>query len=412
MSNIYAGIELGTDSIKVIVMEKMADQYHVLSSACCPSLGIKNSYVVDIKSAANAVKKAIKTASDMLGIKIGKVIACVPPTHCRMDIVVGEVEVMNSKGITGEDVSNVLNEAMKDQDFSEYELVTAMPISFKLDEEDNIKDPKGKKGDVLGAKIVIATMPKEELYRFLEVLKLSGVEVVDIAFTSTGDYYAIKNNRYDNIVGAIVNIGEATTNIAVYNKGIQIKNSVIPVGSCHVDKDVSYIFKINEDVAKRLKETFAVSMSSYADATDIIELKNNKGEFKEISQVGVSKVVEARVREILKLAKNEIKNLTNREISYIIITGGLSELAGFVYLVDEQFGAMAKVCNISTMGLRHNKYSSVYGVVKYFDDKLTLRGKSYNMIDSEEFDDLISSQQKLVNNDNIIGKVFGHFFDS
>ena len=412
MSNIYAGIELGTDSIKVIVMEKMADQYHVLSSACCPSLGIKNSYVVDIKSAANAVKKAVKTASDMLGIKIGKVIACVPPTHCRMDIVVGEVEVMNSKGITGEDVSNVLNEAMKDQDFSEYELVTAMPISFKLDEEDNIKDPKGKKGDVLGAKIVIATMPKEELYRFLEVLKLAGIEVVDIAFTSTGDYYAIKNNRYDNIVGAIVNIGEATTNIAVYNKGIQIKNSVIPVGSCHVDKDVSYIFKINEDVAKRLKETFAVSMSSYADATDTIELKNNKGEFKEISQVGVSKVVEARVREILKLAKNEIKNLTNREISYIIITGGLSELAGFVYLVDEQFGAMVKVCNISTMGLRHNKYSSVYGVVKYFDDKLALRGKSYNMIDSEEFDDLISSQQKLVNNDNIIGKVFGHFFDS
>lgn len=412
MSNIYAGIELGTDSIKVIVMEKMADQYHVLSSACCPSLGIKNSYVVDIKSAANSVKKAVKAASDMLGIKIGKVIACVPPTHCRMDIVVGEVEVMNSKGITGEDVSNVLNEAMKDQDFSEYELVTAMPISFKVDEEDNIKDPKGKNGDVLGAKIVIATMPKEELYRFLEVLKLAGIEVVDIAFTSTGDYYAIKNNRYDNIVGAIVNIGEVTTNIAVYNKGIQIKNSVIPVGSCHVDKDVSYIFKINEDIAKRLKETFAVSMGSYADATDTIELKNNRGELKEISQVGVSKVVEARVREILKLAKNEIKNLTNREISYIIITGGLSELAGFVYLVDEQFGAMAKVCNISTMGLRHNKYSSVYGVVKYFDDKLALRGKSYNMINSEEFDDLISSQQKLINNDNIIGKVFGHFFDS
>ena len=412
MSNIYAGIELGTDSIKVIVMEKMADQYHVLSSACCPSLGIKNSYVVDIKSAANSVKKAVKAASDMLGIKIGKVIACVPPTHCRMDIVVGEVEVMNSKGITGEDVSNVLNEAMKDQDFSEYELVTAMPISFKVDEEDNIKDPKGKNGDVLGAKIVIATMPKEELYRFLEVLKLAGIEVVDIAFTSTGDYYAIKNNRYDNIVGAIVNIGEVTTNIAIYNKGIQIKNSVIPVGSCHVDKDVSYIFKINEDIAKRLKETFAVSMGSYADATDTIELKNNRGELKEISQVGVSKVVEARVREILKLAKNEIKNLTNREISYIIITGGLSELAGFVYLVDEQFGAMAKVCNISTMGLRHNKYSSVYGVVKYFDDKLALRGKSYNMINSEEFDDLISSQQKLINNDNIIGKVFGHFFDS
>lgn len=412
MGSIYAGIELGTSSIKVVVLEKLAEQYHVLSSACCESFGIKDSHVVDIKLAASAVKKAIKSASEMLGIKITKAIVCVPPTHCNMDIVSGECEVINPKNISGEDVSNVINEALKDKDFSEYELVTAMPISFKIDDLDNVKDPKGKRGSVLGAKIVTGTMPKEELYRFLEALKLAGVEAVDIAFTSTGDYFTIKNSRYDGIVGAIINIGETTTNIAIYNRGIQIKNAVLPVGSNNADKDVAYIFKINEDVAKRLKETFAVSMGNYADTTDSIELKNNRGELKEISQVGVSKVVEARVREILKLAKNEIKNLTNREISYIIVTGGLSELAGFGYLVDEQFGAMAKVCNISTMGLRHNKYSSVLGVVKYFDDKLTLRGKSYNMINSEEFDDLISSQQKLVNNDNIIGKVFGHFFDS
>ena len=348
----------------------------------------------------------------MLGVKITKVIACVPPTHCNMDITNGEIEVINPKCITGEDVVNVLNVALKKQDFSEYELITAMPIMFKVDDLDNIKDPKGRNGNVLEAKIVTGAMPKEELYRFLEVFRLAGVEVCDVAFTSTGDYYTIKNDRYDKIVGAIINIGETTTNVAVYNKGIQIKNAVLPVGSNNVDKDVSYIFKINEDIAKRLKETFAVSMSNYADSVEAIELKNNRGELKEISQVGVSKVVEARIREILKLAKNEIKNLTNREISYIIITGGLSEIAGFGYLVDEQFGAMAKVCNISTMGLRHNKYSSVLGVVKYFDDKLTLRGKSYNMINSEEFDDLITSQQKLVNNDNIIGKVFGHFFDS
>lgn len=126
-------------------------------------------------------------------------------------------------------------------------------------------------------------------------------------------------------------------------------------------------------------------MGSYADVNDVIEIKDKNGERKEISQVGASKVVEARLREILKLAKNEIKNLTNREIRYIIITGGLSEVAGFSYLIEEEFGNLAKVCNISTMGVRHNKYSSTLGVVKYFDDKLALRGKSYNMLNNEEY---------------------------
>ena len=411
MSSIYTGIELGTDSIKIVVLEKINEQYHVLSSVCSESAGIRNSHVYDIKAASAAVKKAVKSASEMLGAKITKAIVCVPPTHCNMDIVNGSVDVVNTK-ITGEDVCNVLNEALKDQDFSEYELITAIPISFTVDEEDNIKDPKGMRGEVLSSKIVIGTMPKEELYRFLEVLKLAGVEAVDVGFTSTGDYYTIKNSKYDGIVGAIINIGEDNTNVAVYNKGIQIKNAVIPIGSSNVDKDLAYIFKMKDNAARNLKETFAVCMSSYADSTDIVEVKNNNGEIKEISQVGVSKVVESRVREILKLAKNEIKNLTNREISYIIVTGGLSELAGFGYLVEEMFGAMAKVCNITTMGIRHNKYVSVLGIVKYLDDKLSLRGKQMNMIDGEEFDDLVSPQHKMINNENMIGKVLGHFFDS
>lgn len=411
MSSIYTGIELGTDSIKIVVLEKINEQYHVLSSVCSESAGIRNSHVYDIKAASVAVKKAVKSASEMLGAKITKAIVCVPPTHCNMDIVNGSVDVVNTK-ITGEDVCNVLNEALKDQDFSEFELVTAIPISFTVDEEENIKDPKGMRGEVLSSKIVIGTMPKEELYRFLEVLKLAGVEAIDVGFTSTGDYYTIKNSKYDGIVGAIINIGEDNTNVAVYNKGIQIKNAVIPVGSSNVDKDLAYIFKMKDNAARNLKETFAVSMSNYADSTDIVEVKNNNGEIKEISQVGVSKVVESRIREILKLAKNEIKNLTNREISYIIVTGGLSELAGFGYLVEEMFGAMAKVCNITTMGIRHNKYVSVLGIVKYLDDKLSLRGKQMNMIDGDELDDLVSPQHKMINNENIIGKVLGHFFDS
>ena len=411
MSSIYTGIELGTDSIKIVVLEKINEQYHVLSSVCSESAGIRNSHVYDIKAASIAVKKAVKSASEMLGAKITKAIVCVPPTHCNMDIVNGSVDVVNSK-ITGEDVCNVLNEALKDQDFSEFELVTAIPISFTVDEEENIKDPKGMRGEVLSSKIVIGTMPKEELYRFLEVLKLAGVEAVDVGFTSTGDYYTIKNSKYDGIVGAIINIGEDNTNIAVYNKGIQIKNAVLPVGSSNVDKDLAYIFKMKENAARNLKETFAVSMSNYADSTDVVEVKNNNGEIKEISQVGVSKVVESRIREILKLAKNEIKNLTNREISYIIVTGGLSELAGFGYLVEEMFGAMAKVCNITTMGIRHNKYVSVLGIVRYLDDKLSLRGKQMNMIDGDELDDLVSPQHKMINNENMIGKVLGHFFDS
>ena len=64
------------------------------------------------------------------------------------------------------------------------------------------------------------------------------------------------------------------------------------------------------------------------------------------------------------------------------------------------------------MGLRHNRYSSVIGVVQYFDDKMSLRGKDVSMISEVDQDILISPDDKTINSDNIISKVFGHFFDN
>ena len=409
MSQVYTGIELGTDSIKIVVLEKLHDKFHVLASVHSPSDGISKGQVLDIKKCVSSVRLALKKANDMLGIKIVKVIAVVPPNGCSFDIAVGSVEILDR--VTGEDVNRVVKDALVGKIREEEELVTAIPINFTVDGEENIKDPKDKNGSLLETKLVVSTLPKEPLYRILEVLRLSGLEAIDVAFTSTGDYYTVRNNRLQNEVGAIINIGEDSTNVSVFNKGIQIKNAMIPIGSHNVYRDITYIFKIKEEDSRRLKEQFAVSMQVYADSNDTVTIPIGE-EKKEISQVGISKVVEARLEEILNLAKKEIKNLTNREIRYIIVTGGLSELAGFQYLVESCFGASAKACNISTMGLRHNRYSSVIGAVQYFDDKMSLRGKNVSMISESDVQVLMSPDDKTINNDNIISKVFGHFFDN
>ena len=412
MKKIYTGIELGTNSIKIIVAEKIGDKFYVLASTSNSSMGIKNGEIIDTKTAVGSVKNALRDINEMLGVRINKAIACISPKYCNMDIVNGSADIIDYNEITGDDVSNVLVDALEGVDFKDNELVTAIPISFSVDETNNISDPKGMKGSVLSTKLVISTTPKEPLYRVLEVLRLSGIETVDICFTSTGDYFSIKNKQFDNAVGAIINIGEETTNVSIFNKGIQIKNSVLSVGSLNVDKDISYIFKIDTVESRKIKEGFCLAKASYADATDVYEVSSKDGEIKEINQKAVSKVVEARIKEILKIAKSEIKNLTNREIRYIIITGGISEMSGFQYLIDEEFGFVAKVCNIPQIGVRHNKYSSCLGTIKYFDEKLTLRGKTYNMFSDVDSNELVNTQKKMSMNDNILSKVFGHFFDS
>lgn len=410
MGDIYTGIDLGTDSVKIVVMEKRQDKFVVLSSSSYPSQGIRNGQVVDIKAVANSIRGAVKKCENILDIKIKKIVAALSPIDCKMDIVVRTVDVLDPSAITGVDISNVLNEAINSHQVDGYEIITVTPISFSVDDKENIKDPKGMSGSILEAKIVISSIPKSGLYKMLEAIGLAGLETVDVAFTSTGDYYATRGTGVDNYVGAVVNIGKNSTNVSIFNKGIQIKHSLLPIGSSNVDKDLAYVFSIKGNDACKIKENFAFALEEYADQSEKINILTTDNQKKEINQLEVSKVVEARLVEILKLSKNEIKNLTNREIRYIIVTGGLSEIQGFHLLIDREFSGLAKVCKISTIGIRHNKYSSAYGVIKYFDEKLSLRERVYDMIDKENREILTSTENKLSDYERF-NEVYGHLFD-
>ena len=411
MRQIYTGIDLGSNSMKIVVANKMKEKFHVLAVSSYPSLGIRKGQVVNTKDATDHLKKCILQTEEMLGLQLKKAVVCIPTDHISITIVTGEVEAEDSSFLTGEDVSRVLKKAVSGHIDSEEELITVMPIHFKVGEE-FVKDPKGMKGEALEVKAVIATVPKEPLYRILEVVRLAGIEAVDVAFHATGDYFEIRNDRIDSEVGSVVNIGSEVTSVSVFNKGIMIKNALIPVGSRFIYKDISYVYKIDEATSKSLKEEFATSVGRYADSNDVYELMLSEHEKMQIGQTELSKVVEARVYEILKLVKKELKSLTNREISYIIITGGLSELAGFQYAVEDILGRSARVCNITTMGVRHNKYSSVLGLLKYYDDKLSLRGKQDSMFTKYDADLLLKEKKEEVSNERIINKVFGHFFDN
>ncbi len=411
MGNIYTGIDVGTNSVKIVVVEKIKNSFNLLASTSKPSTYIHHGEVTNVRNLAKVIRDGLNEIEDMLGFKIDKAICTLNPIDLNMDIVNGSVEVEDPNKISGVDISNLLNETISSIDFGDQELVTSTPINFVIDGVKKVYDPKGLAGKTLESKIVVSSINKSSMYRMLEAIKLAGVDSVDVCFKSTGDYFTIKNESYDKEVGAIINIGEDSTNVSIFNKGIQIKNSVINVGSVHVDRDISYMFNCNNDVSRRVKEEFAYAFGDDADSNEEMTIQDREGSDKVLKQVGVSKVVEARIREILKLSYDEIKNLTNRKISYIIITGGLSEMNGMDHLVEIYFNGLCKVCKINIMGIRDNKYSSALGSCIYFDDKLTLRGKSYNMVNSEDFNNVISIGEGVSTNDNFVSKVFGHFFD-
>lgn len=413
MKYVYTSIDIGSDSVKVVVSELFQGKLNLLAASSVKSKGIKKGLIVDGKEASSSLKKALKDVEQMLGFKINKVIATVPNYFSEFVIIKGSIDLNPDMEINGQDIVKVFGKAMKSKDKGNKEMVTIIPIDFTVDDETGIKDPKGKHGSKLSNRSVMVLTPKKNILSVVSLLENIGLEVIDVTLNSIGDVNSIKDKVVKEKVGAVINIGHETTSVSLYNKGIIVNNSMISVGGKNVDSDIAYIYKLKPEDARMVKENFALAHKKYASKTDYYELTNKLGEEIKINQFEVSEVVQARLEEILVLARKEINVLTNREVDYILITGGTSSMNNFSIIAEDVLSEKARVTDIHLIGLRNNKFSAAVGNIAYFISKQKLKGKYFSLISREDMEVLSSTKKNLINisNESMLGKVFGYFFN-
>ena len=388
MKHVYTSIDIGSDAIKIVVSELFQGKLNLLAASSVKSKGIKKGLIVDGKQASSALKKALDDVEQMLGIKIKRVIATVPNYFSEFIIIKGSIDLNPDMEINGQDIVKVFQEAMKSKDIGNKEMVTVIPIDFTVDNESGIKDPKGKHGSKLSTRSVMVLTPKKNILSVVSLLESAGLEVIDVSLNSIGDVNSIKDKVVKEKVGAVINIGHETTSVSLFNKGIIVNNSMISVGGKNIDSDIAYIYKLKPEDARIVKENFALAHKKYASKSDYYEITNKLEEEIKINQFEVSEVVQARLEEILVLARKEINVLTNREVDYILITGGTSSMDNFSIIAEDVLGEKARVTDIHLIGLRNNKYSAAIGNIAYFINKQKLKGKYFSLVSREDMDTL------------------------
>lgn len=407
---LITSLDIGNEEIKVIVASAFDNKCNVLASTSIRSSGIKKNTIYNEKKLRESVKLAILKTEEKIGMKIKEVILLIPSNTAKMTIETGLVDIKDNI-VRGSDIKRVLADAKKDTFDDTRELVSVLPISFTVDDNISVSNPIGEEGNKLFVKAVVSTSLKSEIYPLISIVSSLGISIVDIVHKSQADYYTVSNNSLDRKLGCVINMGGDVTTVSIFNKGIMIKNSYIPLGSSSVDKDISFVYKVDIKTARHLKETFALAVPRYADKYDSIDVVTLENKSITVTQSEISKVIESRLNEILKLAKNEINRLTKREISYIIVVGGISELAGFNYIVEDVLSRNASCLDMQQMGARHNKYTSAFGAIKYFYKKCLLTEEDISMFPQDVVGTFLSPKKRNTGSENIVSKFLHHFYD-
>lgn len=404
MRYIYSCLDIGSDSIKLVVCELYHGRYNLLAASTVKSKGIKKGLITDFNDAKSCIKKCFDQVESMLGFKIKKVIAIIPSYFSEFSMIKGETLV--EERVTSEDIVSVLQKGIVKLDNSK-EMVTIMPVDFILDNGISYY-PLGKETKSLKTRAILATAPRKNIYSVVNVLNSINVDVIDISLGAIGDINAFMDDNVKNTISAVVNIGSEKTEVSLYNKGIIVKHSVINVGSKNIDHDIAYMYKLSMETAKDLKEKYALITRNSSSLNDTKEVKNKDLELVKINQYELSEVVLSRIDEMFNLINQELNILTSHKPNIIFVTGGITNMINFHQICREKLGNCAIIGSVNLIGLRNNKFSSAIGNIIYFVNKLKLKGKDYSMISSDEMD--ILSTPRKNSNDSMVGKVFSYFF--
>lgn len=414
MKNIYSSLDIGSNTIKLVVGEIYNNKLNILATNEINSKGIKNGLIVKADDVLICLKELFRRTEDTLGIKVNKVVTTIPSYYSEFLVGEGYTTINREDNtVNGTDIIRALQASVYNKVVDNRELVNVMPIEFTIDDKTKIEDPKGKKANKLSVTSILSTVPKKNIYGIITLLEDIGIQVVDICLNPTCDYNEFMTNDLKDKTGAIINIGKDKTEVSVINKNILIATENISIGGKNIDKDISYIYNISTKVSNKLKENFALASKRNASMREMETIQNKNNEEVKINQYEISEIVNSRLVQILELSKKQINLLTKKEIHYIIITGGTSEMTDFDIVASDMFGKTYINTEVKEIGARHNKYSSVLGSIKFYYQKLTFRDKVSPMLNEEEQELLFRiKKEKNINSDSLFGKVFGYFFDN
>lgn len=335
--NKYAvGIDIGTDSVKVVVgreedrgQSNLGPRFTIIGAGRAKTVGMRKGVAVNIEGLAQSLDKALNDAERMSGYQISSATVSINGSHIVGLSSQGVIAVGNGQ-IGDEEIARVREAAEVVQLPANREILDTTPRSYKLDSQDNIRDPFGMTGIRLEVDTYMITALTPHLRNLEQVLEMTEIRANRILPASlAAAHISLTDQQRENGVVS-VDIGASTTSVAVYEEGDIIHMAVLPMGSANITNDLAIGLKTDLDVAEAVKVHHAVAAPELRrGAEEKIAVKVGGREYVFDTEI-LDNVVEARLEELFELINKELKKI--KKFANLpggaVISGGGARLRG------------------------------------------------------------------------------------
>lgn len=341
-NKIAVGLDIGTT--KIVAMVGRKNEYgkvEILSIGKAKSLGVHRGVVNNITQTIQSIQQAVQEAEEASGHKIESVTVGIAGQHIRSLQHSDYITRANSElVIDEEDIDRLINQVHKLVMLPGEEIIHVLPQEYKVDGQAEIKEPIGMYGGRLEANFHVVVGQVSSIRNIARCVQSAGLQLEGITLEPLASADAVLSREEKEAGVALIDIGGGTTDLAVFKDGIIRHTAVIPFGGNVITEDIKEGCSIIEKQAELLKIKFGSAWPGENRDNEIVSIPGLRGrEPKEITLKNLSKIIHARVEEIVEQVYVEIKNYGHEEqkkklIAGIVLTGGGSQLTHLKQLVE------------------------------------------------------------------------------
>ena len=340
--NYSVGLDIGTTKIVAIIgKENEYGKIEILGIGRSKSLGVHRGVVNNITQTIKSIQQAVDQAEENSGLKIGSVVVGIAGQHIRSLQHSDYITRINSEEvINDDDLDKLCNQVYKLEMLPGEEIIHVLPQEYKVDGQAEIKQPIGMYGGRLEANFHVVVGQVSSIKNVGRCIKSAGLDLGNITLEPLASANAVLSQEEKEAGVALIDIGGGTTDLAIFKDGIIRHTAVIPFGGNVITEDIKEGCSIIEKQAELLKIKFGSAWPGENKDNEIVSIPGLRGrEPKEITLKNLSKIIHARVVEIVEQVYVEIKNYGHDEqkkklIAGIVLTGGGSQLKHLKQLVE------------------------------------------------------------------------------
>lgn len=371
-------MEIGSTKTSAVILEAGGEYprrpvYKILGVGQARTAGVRREIVTDIEETTESVRKAMKEAELMAGVTLDRVYVGVAGEHIHAKTSTGVVAVGRSE-IDAGDVRRVQEVARAVVVPADREVLHVLPQEYVVDHQTGIRDPIGMVGTRLEAEIYIITSSMSATQNLRKAINRAGYRIEALIHEPLATSLAVLVDDERDVGVALVDLGGATTELAIFREGKMRHLATIPWGGATVTNDIAKGLSITYAEAERAKERYGAASAQLVDPREMVEVPGPApGSQRQVPRELIAHIIEQRLDEILGLVAREIENAgeTGKLGAGVVLTGGGSALMGAPDVAQHVFGMPVRV-GVPGEGLagladsvRRPKFATATGLALY-----------------------------------------------